>query len=62
MSRFRACTNPPPRNGGLPCEGEATETVECSENLCEIPDNASGEVISSLVAATLGVIVALVGF
>ena len=62
MSRFRACKNPAPQNGGLPCEGEATETVECTENVCEINDTASGEVVSSLLAATFGIIAALVGF
>lgn len=62
MTRFRACTNPVPQNGGLPCEGETTETEECSEDNCSILQSASGEVGSLFVTATYGFLVALISF
>ena len=34
MTRTRTCTNPPPSNGGNPCAGPASETVECDKGVC----------------------------
>ena len=36
--RKRTCTNPEPRNGGLPCVGDATEYQDCNPQAC--PGNA----------------------
>lgn len=32
--RKRTCTNPEPRNGGLPCVGDATEYQDCNPQAC----------------------------
>jgi len=29
LTRTRTCTNPPPLDSGLPCDGPATETKPC---------------------------------
>ena len=34
MKRTRSCSNPPPSNGGKPCEGSTSETVECEKGAC----------------------------
>ncbi|KAM4705238.1 SCO-spondin-like [Rhinophrynus dorsalis] len=33
-SRSRSCENPPPKNGGLPCVGEAIQTESCNLRPC----------------------------
>ncbi|KAM4677962.1 LOW QUALITY PROTEIN: SCO-spondin-like [Discoglossus pictus] len=33
-SRRRSCENPPPKNGGLPCGGEAVQTESCNLHPC----------------------------
>jgi hypothetical protein len=63
MTRFRACNNPAPANGGLPCEGDVSETVECSDNQCSVLEASSGEIITASLVATTGIfLLALVGF
>lgn len=40
--RKRTCTNPEPRNGGLPCVGDATEYQDCNPQACPgnpVPSN-----------------------
>ena len=32
--RKRTCTNPEPRNGGLPCVGDASEYQDCNPHAC----------------------------
>ena len=32
--RKRTCTNPEPRNGGLPCVGDAAEYQDCNPHAC----------------------------
>ncbi|XP_058450901.1 hemicentin-1-like [Malaya genurostris] len=32
--RWRSCTNPAPRNGGLPCKGSESEIMICKEREC----------------------------
>ena len=32
--RLRTCTNPPPANGGLACEGPGEETEPCNAGEC----------------------------
>lgn len=32
--RKRTCTNPEPRNGGLPCVGDAAEYQDCNPQAC----------------------------
>nr|XP_021490329.1 semaphorin-5B [Meriones unguiculatus] len=34
--RKRTCTNPEPRNGGLPCVGEAVEYQDCNQQACPV--------------------------
>ncbi|EPQ11979.1 Semaphorin-5B [Myotis brandtii] len=34
--RKRTCTNPEPRNGGLPCVGDATEYQDCNPQACPV--------------------------
>ena len=34
QTRTRTCTNPAPSNGGLDCEGDASETRECNAQAC----------------------------
>lgn len=36
QSRFRTCTNPPPRFGGRNCSGEGQEVRSCNEDPCPI--------------------------
>ena len=33
-TRSRDCTQPPPQHGGQACEGDAVETVSCSDTPC----------------------------
>lgn len=35
-TRFRACTEPRPSGGGLPCDGTTFETVPCTDNDCPL--------------------------
>lgn len=35
-ARYRECNNPPPVNGGLPCQGNNVDIVECSSNNCTL--------------------------
>lgn len=35
-TRSRSCSNPVPSNGGQSCQGSATETLSCNENLCPV--------------------------
>ncbi|XP_069790895.1 semaphorin-5B isoform X2 [Narcine bancroftii] len=35
-SRKRSCTNPEPRNGGLPCMGSPIEYENCNQQLCPV--------------------------
>ena len=37
MTRTRSCTNPPPSNGGKPCEGSVSERAECDKGACPQP-------------------------
>ncbi|XP_071093658.1 fibropellin-1-like [Haliotis cracherodii] len=41
VSRIRTCTNPPPSNGGLTCQGDNTDTigVACNTNPCQPCDS-----------------------
>ena len=38
-SRQRACDNPPPRNGGAECAGDATQIDYCNEEACPVHGN-----------------------
>jgi hypothetical protein len=44
QARFRTCNNPPPSNGGKPCEGSFTEDSACSgsADLCDSQANDAG--------------------
>jgi len=33
-SRSRDCTQPPPQHGGQVCQGDAVETISCSDRPC----------------------------
>ena len=33
-TRTRTCTNPPPSNGGVPCQGLGEDHIECVEKVC----------------------------
>jgi len=34
QTRTRTCSNPPPSNGGLPCQGSNTERTICNTQTC----------------------------
>lgn len=34
QTRSRVCTSPAPENGGLPCQGSASDTKECKTFAC----------------------------
>ena len=49
--RRRSCTNPPPSNGGLNCNGEPIELISCPLN-CTINDALKSTINSSVISTT----------
>ncbi|CAI5789335.1 SCO-spondin [Podarcis lilfordi] len=43
-ARSRECSNPPARFGGLPCPGEARQTLSCHDGVTECEDCSGGQV------------------